>query len=256
MFICKWLTSIFVLMASPVFAEQDSNPAGWLWYKEKKEPEKPVEKKLEEKPEKQESSPPKQLTAVERLAVLQKEFEEVKAEAILNPTLENVTKTRRIHDQILVLSTNFQESWTLSETLDNHSKVSQTSPGALKIERDLQEKELDKRLRALSKTHGLLFVLKHDCPYCEGFAPLVVKFAQNYGFSVDGISSGEGCYEGMTCTRNTKAVQNINPEGIFPLLFLVNPTTQEVIPLARGYVSWNDLLANAKQVIKYLGEHS
>lgn len=258
MFICRLIVfSLGFLVSQQLRAEPDPDPAGWLWYKEKKEiekepqtPEKTFEKK--ETPEVSQKDP----TAVERLAVLQQSFEEAKAEAILNPTLENVTKTRRLHDHILNISSDFQKSWTISEILDAHSIIPQTSPGALQVKRDLEEKDLDQKLQSLSKTHGLLFVFSQTCPYCEGFAPLVVKFARQYGFSVDGLSSGEGCYEGMTCTQNRNAVQAINPDGAFPLLFLVNPATGDVIPLARGYVSWSDLMMNVKQILKYLDERT
>ena len=257
MCICRLVVlSLVLFFSSPVRAEIDPDPKGWLWYKEKKESEKEPQK--QEQPEKKETPevPQKEKTAVERLAVLQQRFEEIKAEALLNPTLENLTETRRLHDLIITMASHFQESWALSEALDSRAKISQTSPGALKIKRDLEEKELDDKLKELSKTHGLLFVFSKTCPYCEGFAPLVTKFAAQYAFTVDGLSTGDGCYDGMTCTGNQNAVQAINPDGVFPLLFLVNPTTNEVIPLARGYVSWSDLLANAGEILKYLDERA
>lgn len=226
-------------------------PEGWLWYKDPKIEAATKEDKKD--PPASPEAPKAPATAVERLAVLQKHFEEVKAKAILEPTLENVAETRRVHNLIIKLASNFEESWMVAELLDPESQRLNTSPGALQVQKEQNLKELERALKALSKTHGLLFVFSEGCPYCEGFAPLVVQFASTYGFEVEGLSAGPGCFDGMRCTQSGTAVRAINPTGEVPLLFLVNPQTKDVLPLAKGYVNWNDLLLNARHALTYLG---
>ncbi|MCA9334510.1 conjugal transfer protein TraF, partial [Candidatus Saccharibacteria bacterium] len=48
------------------------------------------------------------------------------------------------------------------------------------------------------------------------------------------------------------AISRINPEGIFPALFLANPQTGLVVPLSWGMSSWSGLHDNAQVVIAAL----
>lgn len=232
-----------------------NEPEGWLWYKDPKGEEPPKEERSEETPASTQK-PPAPKTAVERLAVLQKHFEEVKAKAVLEPTLENVAEVRRVHNRIINLASSFEESWMVAELLDPESQIMNTSPGALQVQKEMDQKDLESALHALSKTHGLLFVFSEGCPYCEGFAPIVLKFASLYGFSIEGLSSGSGCFDGLKCTQNAEAARAINPTGEVPLLFLVNPQTKDVLPLAKGYVNWTDLMRNVRHALTYLGASS
>lgn len=246
--------SVLCFLSLTHLAAATVEPDGWLWYKDPKieAPKKEDQTKPASPPE----TPQTPQTAVERLAVLQKHFEEVKAKAVLEPTLQNVAEARRVHNLIIKLASNFEESWMVAELLDPESQRLNTSPGALQVQKEQDLKELEHALKALSKTHGLLFVFSEGCPYCEGFAPLVIQFANTYGFEVEGLSSGSGCFDGMKCTQNGTAVRTINPTGEVPLLFLVNPQTKDVLPLAKGYVNWNDLLLNARHALTYLGAPS
>jgi conjugal transfer pilus assembly protein TraF len=237
-------------------ANQD--PGGWLWYKDPPKIEEPSKPKIEMPPSSQ-SQPEKTskpLTALDRLAILQNHFEEVKARAVLNPTLENVVETRRLHNAIIALASGFEESWMVAELLDRETALLNTSPGALTVQRDQEDKNLDQSLKALSKNHGLLFLFDKDCPYCKDFAPLAIQFAHTYGFELSGLSATAGSLTGMTCRHNTAAFERLNPSGSVPLLILVNPSTGDVIPLAQGYINWQDLRRNARWAIQYLrGSH-
>jgi conjugal transfer pilus assembly protein TraF len=241
---------ILMVMLLPFQAmASDGKPTGWLWYQD---PTPLVEEKKQEasKPSNTISQKPK--TAVEEMAANRKHYDEVMAKGILYPTIENVTNARRAHDAIIAQASQFQESWTVSELLDQQTPVDMTSPGALKLARQEEEKSLEEGLKKLSKTYGLIFVFKEDCPYCHEFAPLVKHFAQQYDFKIEGLSAGEGCFEGMNCLKNKGAVDALNPEGAYPLLYLANPATNDLIPIAKGFISQRALLENVKAVIQWL----
>lgn len=236
----------FVVFLKSLYGSEE--PQGWNWYQEK-DLEVPLERK-EETPQKRAPQ-----TATERLNLFQKHFEEVKARAVLEPTLGNVLEAKRVHDGVIRKGVQFKDAWMLAELLEPQDYSRNTSPGALKIQRDLDEKALDHDLRVLSKTHGLIFVFREGCPYCEDFAPLVLKFAKKYGFEVEGLSEGPGTIEGMPSSQNLQAFAALNPEGEVPMLFLVNPENRDVMPLARGYVNWKGLRSNALQAIEFLRKH-
>lgn len=241
---------ILMVMLFPFQAmANDGKPTGWLWYQD---PAPLVEEKKQEasKPSNTVSQKPK--TAVEEMAANRKHYDEVMAKGILYPTIENVTRARRAHNAIISQAGQFQESWTISELLDQQTPVDMTSPGALKLARKEEEQSLEDGLKKLSKTYGLIFVFKEDCPYCHEFAPVVKHFAQKYDFKIEGLSAGEGCFEGMSCLKNEKAISVVNPDGAYPLLYLADPATNELIPIAKGFVSQRALLENVKAVIQWL----
>lgn len=239
---------IFLLLVSFKAQAAEGKPTGWWWYKDPR-----LEKGPLTSPKVHDSSTLQApLTAVERLALLQKHFEEVKAKAVLEPTLENVAAVRRVHAQILRLSSTFSDRWMEAELLDPTDEILPTSPGAVKIARQEQEKNVAEKLKEMARTHVLLLVFSQSCPYCESFAPLVLEFARTYGFKVEGLSSTAGCLKGFTCTQNAQAVQILSPQGQVPLLLMVHPQTHQVYPLARGTVNWNDLHHNASYLISAL----
>lgn len=196
------------------------NPKGWLWYQD------PVIPKEElKKPEKKESSssapvPEKTLSATERLEEQKKAFEEAKALAILEPTLENVANAQRHHNFIMDQASDFQKSWAIAELLDPGYKKIETSPGSLKIKETQQKVEMTKDLKKLAGDYGLIFAFKPDCPYCHQFAPLVKQFASQYGFTVQGLSKSDECFEGMTCSKNESALLAVNPQLEYPILVI------------------------------------
>jgi len=243
-------SKFLMLILLPIQAmASDGKPTGWLWYQD---PAPVIEEKQKDPEKTSQADSQKPRTAVEEMAANRKQYDEVMAKGILYPTIENVTNARRAHDAVIYQAGQFQESWTISELLDQKTPVDMTSPGALKIVRQEEEKSLEEGLKKLSKTYGLIFVFKKDCPYCHEFAPVVQHFAQQYDFNIEGLSAEDGCFEGMSCLKNKGAVETLNPEGAYPLLYLANPATNDVIPIAKGFISQSALLENVKYAIKFL----
>jgi len=238
-----------LLSFSSLKASTLDNPKGWLWYEDPVILKEKEEKPKEEKPI---AAPAKPLSATERLEEQKKAFEEAKALAILEPTLENVADAQRHHNFIMDQASDFQKSWTTAELINPGYEKIITSPGSLKIKEKQDELVLSEDLKTLSKDFGLIFAFKSDCPYCHQFAPLVKQFAVEHGFDVQGLSKGEGCFEGMTCSKNEAALLAVNPQLEFPVLYLANPKTNEVIPIARGYIGMDALMNNVKYIISYL----
>jgi len=246
------LFSIIIMGLTNVQASNVDNPKGWLWYQDPVIPKEEVKK-----PEKKETVSPtrasqKPLTATERLEEQKAAFEEAKALAILEPTLENVANAQRHHNFIMDQASDFQKSWTTAELINPGYEKIVTSPGSLKIKEKQDDAALSKDLKSLAKEFGLIFAFKPDCPYCHQFAPLVKQFAEENGFDVQGLSKGDECFEGMTCSKNESILLAVNPQLKFPMLYLANPKTNEVIPVAHGYIGLDALMTNLKYVISYL----
>lgn len=250
-----------MLIPSMLFAGSDQlSPEGWLWYKDpspevlkKQSEKKPIgasSKKVKE-PKAQDPKSPYQ----EKLTQLRENFEEAMAQSILVPTLQNVTRTRKLHDQLIKGSEKFSELWTISALTETrgHEASTNLNPVHRKLYEQQKTQQLEKKLKQISKNFGLFFVFKMDCPYCHQFAPLVVEFAEKFGFEVKGISKEGGLLPGLKNTSKDNGILSlINPEGVYPALFLAHPKTMEVIPIAWGMVSYSELLQNIETVLPLL----
>jgi len=188
---------------------------------------------------------------------LRKDFEELQAKAILNPTLENVQSFQKAYNSIINRSSSFEKTWMVSSLLsgDSYRESDQSSPKHRQIYQEKTEKQLEEDIFALAKTHGLFFIFKNDCPYCHEMAPVVRQLVDQYHFAIKAISpDGESVKEFPEAVKDNGTIPQINPEGVFPTLFLVNPHSGQTIPLARGLTSPSELKDNFKVIIQFLKE--
>ena len=237
---------IFLILTISILSSHvSSNPGGWLWYKDpfipKKEDPKNQEKKV--------------LTAKEKTDVIKKSFEEATSKAVINPTYENVLLVQRLQTQMIDQSEKFQEmwSWVVQQDGNNFRKESHGNRVHREVLKEENKKDSVKKLKKLAKTYGLFLFFKQNCPYCHSFAPLVKSFSETYGFSVKAISSDGGKLAAFpSSVLDNGTLRKLNPEGIFPALFLVNPTTGEVIPLSWGMNSLSVLEEHSTRIYDHL----
>ena len=226
---------------------------GWLWYKRNL----PILKKEQKIYAIKKDELSKVLTYSQRMETLQKNFEEIQAKAILEPTLENVQVMQQAQNAIMNRATEFEKYWMLASLLTSQNfRVSdQPSPQNRKIYNEQLDRQLDQKIRSLAKTYGLFFLFKEDCPYCHEFAPIVKDLMNSYEFECKAISAdGKALDSFPDAETDNGSISALNPEGIFPSLLLVNPQSRQVIPLARGLVSLSQLRANFKVIIRFLEE--
>lgn len=229
--------------------------SGWLWYKHtpKKSVLKPQLKKDENKKGKESPS----LNYREQAKKVRENFEEVQAKAVLNPTIENVTAFQKAQNTVLNQAEVFQKMLMLAAMLENGKEALLASPDGRKIYQERQLQDLDFDIKNMSKQFGLFFLVKEECPYCHQFAPVIKGFLDKYPFDIKVISK-KGLPLGNGLPRavpDNGTIDKLNPEGIFPLLLLVNPHTREVIPVARGLINEEQLNENFRVVIQFLKNH-
>lgn len=235
---------------------------GWLWYKRIPLPKKREDKFLKDQKDQSESltAPLKEShpysAQMEKVRIT---FEEIQNKAILEPTLENVQTMQNAQNIIMNRATAFEKSWMLASLLNagNFRESDQPSPSTRKIYLEKEGRQLDQQIHLLSKTYGLFFIFKNDCPYCHEFAPIVKQLVSTYGFEVKAISEdGQPLELFPDAVMDNGTIAKINPEGIFPCLFLINPHSREVIPLARGLLNLSELRENFAVIIQSLPKKS
>ncbi|MBX9697514.1 MAG: conjugal transfer protein TraF [Alphaproteobacteria bacterium] len=259
-----------MVCAAGLASIEQLQPEGWLWYKDPS-PEflkAHAEKKTQPASQNASQDDPKKVKDTraqdpkgpyqEKLTQLRENFEEAMAESILIPTLQNVARTKKLHDEMVVASEKFSALWAVSAltTREGHDPSTNLNPLNRRIYEQQKTQHLELKLKKLSKSFGLFFVFKMDCPYCHQFAPLVLEFGEKFGFELKGISKEEGNLPGLSnASKDNGILSWINPEGVYPALFLANPKTMEVIPIAWGMVSYSELLQNIETVLPLL-EHN
>lgn len=237
------LISVFTTIS--LYAQASpAEPMGWLWYKD------PITSSQKEGTFTQNVRSP--LDAVHQI---KKEFEHATAQALIFPTFENVRSLQRLQTQILNRSERFSRMWQWVALQDASHWQAASHPNPVHRDiRDAEERQkLTHHLKRLARSFGLFLFFKSNCPYCHAFAPIVKKFAETYGFVVKVISVDGGTLEGFSQVEmDNGAIEKINPYGIFPSLFLINPTTHEVMALSWGL----NALSVLENQARLIGEHN
>lgn len=221
---------------------------GWLWYKKTLPP---LIKKS------QEQNPTKSHVYTRRLELVRKGFDEILAKAVLEPTLNNVQMMQQAQNAVMDRASIFEKMWMLSSLLSSQTfrASDQPNPQHRKVYQEQNDHQLTSKIKGLAKSYGLFFLFKNDCPYCHEFAPIVKELMNLYGFEAKAVSAdGKALKLFPDAETDNGTIAAINPEGIFPSLFLVNPKSRQVIPLARGLVSLSQLRENFKVIIRFLEE--
>jgi conjugal transfer pilus assembly protein TraF len=224
---------LFLFSLSCYAAYFSEHERGWHWY----------ERSNDQQEEKKENSLSKSSPS-ERLKEYQKQLETVRAEAVLNPTPENVRNYQKLQYAMLEKSHKFANVWMQNVYKNpeiNYSLKSPTFQNARHIHLQEEKRNKEEKILSLSKSYGLFYFFKNDCRYCEAFAPIVKKFSEKYQWEVLAISEfGE---------TNPNFARNVKDNGlaetwgvsVYPSLFAVNPKTGDVIPLANGMISIEEM---------------
>ncbi|GHT93188.1 conjugal transfer protein TraF [Alphaproteobacteria bacterium] len=243
------LLAIAISVSSIMLAEADyfcEHEKGWHWYQSIPEPDDE-----KEKPDSKLGLP-----ALERLKKYQQELEEAKAEAVLNPSPQNVAHYQRMQYAMLEKSGVFAKVWMQNVYKDQSLDYTQKFPvsaGARHIYLREQREEREQKIQKLSQEYGLFFFFKNECPYCDAFAPVVKGFSEKYEWEVLAISEfGE---------KNELFQRNVRDNGLaetwgvntYPSLFAVNPETGHVIPIAVGMISIEEM---EERILSIVGDEN
>lgn len=210
---------------------------GWHWYQSLND------NKVEENPEKadQSSLTP---TPTENIEAQRKALEQKLHAAIVHPTREHIIAYIIAQKALMDQSQRFSESWqqvvmttpALDETL-----IHPVDQNALHVYYEEKNKEISKRIKALSQSYGLFFFFKKECPYCHRFAPVVKRFAEKHGWSVLAISLDGGSLPEFPYARQDNGIAGRLQVAHVPALIALHSSSGKTIPLAYGLISESEI---------------
>lgn len=235
------LTGFLFFFSSVVEAKNffSDHARGWHWYEKMPIPEEQKENEKKKKGEASQSQTPSQIISSYR-----EELENRLAKAWINPTFENIGQYQEMQKDMMNRSQNFSEMWMTNVFLDprlDHTLVSPVNQKAVHVYMDEKRKADQNAIRELSKTHGLFFFYASNCSYCHQFAPIVKMFSEVYGWEVLAISLDGGKIDLFPQAVPDNGLAESWNVMALPSLFAVNPETEEVIPVAQGMASMDEM---------------
>ncbi|MBW8308886.1 MAG: conjugal transfer protein TraF [Candidatus Paracaedibacteraceae bacterium] len=172
------------------------------------------------------------------------ELENRLAHAWINPTSQNVSRYQEMQQDMMNRSEVFSQTWmknVFSNAGLDHTLVAPVNQKAVHVYLDQQKEEKQQVIKSLSQSHGLFFFYASNCPYCHQFAPIVKFFADQYGWEVLAISLDGGPIELFPNAVPDNGLASQWNVTALPSLFAVNPETEDVIQVAQGMTSIDEM---------------
>lgn len=210
---------------------------GWFWYRDPPAPPTPP------KPVPKSDPPPRELVDFE---AMQKRLDELKRVAVMNPSDTNLLAYMRYQRHVMNKSQVFAERWqrlvwTVPD-VDYAMSGRPTNAMAIAAYDEQQRDRQGQAVRALAKTHTLLFIFRSDCPYCHRLAPILKRFEQAYGMTVFPVSlDGRGLPEYPNPQADNGVAARLNA-SVVPALYLTTPARREIQPVGFGVMALTDLV--------------
>lgn len=183
---------------------------------------------------------------VKALRDLQVQLEQLKAVAVMKPTVANVRRYMELESKVLRNASLFADlsqkvAWA-NPDLDPTTQGRPVNAQALEVFEQLQMQERSSALANIGSDHILMFFFRGDCPYCHAYGPVLRAFSTKYRIQVLPVSLDGGAVPGFTNARTdngTAATLNVKQ---VPALFLAQPITGKIMPVGFGVLSEGQLV--------------
>ena len=187
------------------------------------------------------SSGPAQ-SASERIEAMRKALEEARAEAILNPTPENVTAYLRLQQETLQRAAVFSDAFRRTVWATPELDYTLRRPvGALakQVWSDQRRQDRDAALARLGDRYGLIYLGHAGCGGCKVFGPLLRAFATRHGLDVLAVSLTGEVLEGWpeAVADQGRAARLGLGNAPVPALVLFDTQTKRVVPVGFGVMA-------------------
>lgn len=218
---------------------------GWHWYEVL-----PAEEEREEKGKElngsQDSSVgfSKPKSSTELVKAYKQELERRLNQAWVNPTPRNLKAYQEMQQDMMERSETFSKTWMQvlyeNPSLD-HTLIAPVNQKARHVYLDEEKRQIQETIKALSQTYGLFFFFSGNCPYCHQFAPIVKMFSERYGWEVMAISMDGGALKEFPLPESDNGLFTAWKGEVLPSLYAVNPNTGQVLPVAYGLTSLDQM---------------
>ena len=185
-------------------------------------------------------------SATARIEEMRQALEEARAEAILDPSTENVAAYLHLQQAALQRAATFSDAFRRTVWASPALDYTLTRPvGALakRLWSDERRKERDAALSNLSERYGLIYLGHEGCAGCRVFGPLLRAFSSRHGLDVLAVSMSGGPLEGWPdAVPDAGRAARLGLAGVpLPAVVLFDSESREVLPVAFGVVAEDQL---------------
>lgn len=245
----RWQAITLFFSACIALAPIQANdvPKGWKWYNETKAgPIAPNAKPIPLPP----NSTTTVMSATDQIKWFHQTYEEVKADATLNPDDEQKYLTlMQLHHFIGAKTA--QTGMTFKKLLLQYPEYSYVKDRPVEhaarsaYHQRERQKKIDMVTTMKDAGWGLFFVYEGQDQLSQTLAPSLQQFADTYQIELLGVSD-DGIFSHHIRQNRVNLDKVIVP--FMPALILVNPNTSEFEPLAYGFISQDELLGRLYNV--------
>ncbi|WP_428980712.1 type-F conjugative transfer system pilin assembly protein TraF [Erwinia billingiae] len=232
------IAALGLVVCCPAFADlpsQVNDSPGWHWYNDPEE---------EQETDAPAAPPPPVLSAEEKMARLQKETKTALAKAIMEPTIENFARFKRLQDFWTTQASKFsmaaQASMLAHPELDYNLQHSHYN-GTAKLQQAGDRADEQSAIARLTAQNGVFFFYRGKEAMDNQMAEVVKNFAKSNGIALIAITVDGAASASMPGTRPDTGQAKRMGISHFPALFLVNPRDETSQPLAYGFIAQDDL---------------
>lgn len=225
----------------------DRKAEGWAWYEDKKiSKEAPEHIKNEDE------------TAQKKLSDIKNQLEERLAEAVLNPSEQNIREYMVEQKKWLDRSSFFANIWgrvlLLNPELDPTATHYPVTQYGIQLQNQIDYENKKSTIAALSKEYGLFFFYEGESKISQGLAQVIKSFSESYNWLAIAISVDGTLIESFQNSKIDNGIAKKLHITTFPAVFIINPRTQVAIPIAFGLVSLDQIEHNIITQLKLLQE--
>ncbi len=184
--------------------------------------------------------------ATERIEAMRKALEAARAEAILNPTTENVTAYLRLQQETLQRAAAFSDAFRRTVWATPELDYTLRRPvGALakQVWSDGRRQAREAALARLGERYGLIYLGHSGCAGCKVFGPLLRAFAKRHGLDVLAVSLTGEALEGWpeAVADNGRAARLGLGNAPVPALVLFDTVKKRVLPVGFGVMAEDEM---------------
>jgi len=203
--------------------------------------------KPQQRPTQPTAAPPPAASAVQRMAEITRQLDELKAKAILEPTEENVIAYVRFQREQLDRASIFSDSWqrALWQNPDiDYTLQRPVSTVGKRAWLDNRRADRDAVLSNLSQRYGLFYFYAQSCGACELFSPILRSVADSHRMAVMAVSMDGGPsrdFPNYVVDSGQRARMGLTGNET-PALVLFDTVTRRTIPVGYGILSADEIM--------------
>ena len=246
------LAAVLAAATGPVLAQSEQPTARDAFYCDERKlgtwfycNSEEAKRKARERAKQQQPAP--SVPAVERMAAITRQLDELKALAVLEPTEENIVNYIRFQREQLDRASTFADVWGRAIWQTPELDYTLERPvGTLAKQTWLEERKSQREgsMAALSERYGLFYFYSSTCGACRIFSPVIRALSDNYGLEVLAVSMDGGPNEAFpNHVIDSGQYQRMGLQGgTVPALVLFDTVTKQPIPIGYGVMAADEVM--------------